>query len=317
MKNILSYITPDMSHVNIFTHQNCLDGAVSAAILQYWLLGYLSNGEVTIHEVSYATVDEVFECVHSDSPYGLSVFTDMRPSRTVINRIVAESLDMHPRVLLVDHHASAIDLAQYPWALVDTRYAASLLIARLVSEIDPTMMQILPLAQLADEHDRWIHLTDASVNLALAFQSFGSEWIESMTRQLVAERFTLHELLSKRHVEYAVHNAQRHRDDAIKRAIEQTKIFDDHMGYVVAHSLATQFTSEVGEGLYRRFPRVDYVSLWNPIDGSVSLRSGMDQLGSLHMIAEQFGGGGHPHAAGYRDDGQWYIKYSQAKKEVD
>ena len=146
-------------------------------------------------------------------------------------------------------------------------------------------------AEIADDHDRWIHKIAESPDWALAVQTLGG--IASY-REIVK----LHEPRMSRRLREALRAGQ----DAMRRSMElaDSTLVVRALGNGVTLRTACCFgySSEVAAHLYENTTRT-VIALFDLRSQGVSLRRSPDCDVDLSKLAEQFGGGGHPAASGF------------------
>ena len=71
---------------------------------------------------------------------------------------------------------------------------------------------------------------------------------------------------------------------------------------------AERYVSELGNRLCEMHPDLDYVAMIDISNGRVSYRSIRDNINLGTEIAHNYGGGGHPKAAGSTFDSTWAME---------
>ena len=89
---------------------------------------------------------------------------------------------------------------------------------------------------------------------------------------------------------------QKEIDDYVEHKDKQLFI-GDLCGRTCGFIFAEKYSSELGNRLCQMHPEFDFVALIN-MDGTVSYRTIRDDIDLGKDIAQVFGGGGHPKAAG-------------------
>lgn len=209
---------------------------------------------------------------------------DVAPSPDVLDA-VPEGMTVE----VIDHHETAQRLAGRPGVLVDERRCGSYLLwERMVGET-PSLSAYEPLVRWVDDRDRWVRADPISDELSLLYDTLGRHWYhlrfarppDEVPPWTPEERAILANLRDR---------ANRRRTRVLERAIE----FIDGDGRRVHAAVITGDASDTGHLLAQGF---DYALMLNPGTGAVSLRG--EGKVNLAALAERYGGGGHPNAAGF------------------
>jgi oligoribonuclease NrnB/cAMP/cGMP phosphodiesterase (DHH superfamily) len=218
-----------------------------------------------------------------------------------------ELADGGARVFWIDHHRTAVSRADAPefkvpfaGKVLSEKYSAARLtfdfLKRREEELSSATKRrdfesFRRFAEIADDHDRWIHKIPESPDWALAVQTLGG--IPSY-REIIK----LREPKMSRRLREALRAAQ----DAMRRSIE---LADSTLvlrplsnGVTLRTACCFGYSSEVAAHLYENTTRT-VIALFDLRSQGVSLRRSPDCDVDLSKLAEQFGGGGHAAASGF------------------
>jgi len=216
------------------------------------------------------------------------LISDISPSNEI-----AEYLNSRGSVGMLDHHKSALHLIRFPWAKVDVTKSGALMVYEMLSSrfnID----DLYPLVDLANTRDLWIqdneekfnHARNLSILLGLmGREKFISRFMADSSPELYDEETMLLECDLERMKKYVV------------RSIQLTQMVKDKFGYTFGRVVSDQYTSEVGNFLLEAFPDIEYALMVDMREMNCHLR-GRGNL-DLSQLAKDYGGGGHPRAAGF------------------
>ena len=262
----------------VWTHEGCLDGATAGLIARRAWPG------VEVHYCEPARVDQVLREAAAKGEALSLTFVDVAPSPEALDGVPPELL-----VEVIDHHETARRLAGRPGVLVDERRCGSYLLwERLVDGVSG-LKAYEPLVRWVDDRDRWVRADPISDELSLLYDTLGRHWYhlrfsrppDEVPPWTAEERAILANLRDR---------ATRRRSRVLERAVELT----DPEGRRVRCAVITGDASDTGHLLAQGF---DYALMLNPGTGAISLRG--EGKVNLAALAERYGGGGHPNAAGF------------------
>ncbi len=207
----------------------------------------------------------------------------------------------------IDHHRTAVSRAgapefkvQFAGRVLSEELSAALLTFeylrsaadRLAPGRDHSrFLSFRRFAELADDHDRWIHRLPESSDWALAVQTLGGT---ASYREIIK----LREPVMSRRLKMALAQGQ----DALRRSVElaNATMVDRRLpnGTSIRTACCFGYSSEVAAHLYKG-QRQTVVALFDLRSQGVSLRRSPDCNVDLSALAESFGGGGHPGASGF------------------
>jgi oligoribonuclease NrnB/cAMP/cGMP phosphodiesterase (DHH superfamily) len=213
------------------------------------------------------------------------------------------------RVFWIDHHRTAVSRANAPefrvafaGCVLSEEYSAALLTFNFLQQAARdgetnhlvTYQSFRPFAELADDHDRWIHRVPGSADWALAVQTLGG--IESYR-----EILRLREPIMTRKLKAALETGRGAMDKSLE--IANATLVERQLGngLRVRSACCIGYSSEVASRLYEG-QNSTIIALFDLRSLGVSLRRSADCLVDLSELAHHFGGGGHPAAAGFAVD---------------
>jgi len=214
------------------------------------------------------------------------------------------------RIFWIDHHRTAVSRRdapefQVPFAgqVLTEEYSAAKLTfeylkKRAVAAGDKDRLQagegFAPFADIADDHDRWIHRIPQSEDWALAVQTLGG--IDSYR-----EIMRLETPVMSRRLKMALEAGR----TAMAKSFEiaQTTMVERALGNGLNLRIACciGYSSEVAAKLYAEQHKT-IIALFDLRSLGVSLRRSADCQVDLSALARHFGGGGHAAAAGFAVD---------------
>lgn len=282
----------------IFTHGSCFDGTASA-----WLFHRYYVGDVKIFWCQY---EHGAEWERVDCKDREVVFVDFSAPRDVLCRIAAEAKS----VLVIDHHKSAAAALANPetWApsnmtVIFDKTRSGCLLAydylKAVSDAKRIPFIQAPLVTYVNDHDLWRFLMP-DTRLVTAYLSSLPHSVDAydlVNTQMVSGGMA--DILAKGSAIKA------HLEQKILKAAKRVSIRRDHAGNNVAVYNCIDQISETAEKVLALHDSADYTCSWfdivseNEVTRVHSLRSRPGSEIDVSLIAEEYGGGGHEHAAGF------------------
>lgn len=288
--------------IKLFTHTD-LDGVGCA------ILAKLAFGEEV--DISYCNYDDINENVmnylnHNDDSLSYIYITDIR-----VNEEVAELLDKRGGVFLLDHHPTALGLNKYPWCKVmvedlngvktsGTKMFYNWLgMNGCLNEELEANEALSRFTELIRNYDtwRWSELGEDGVickqvnDLMYLYgrDKFITWCISEIHDEVFPRLYSADELL--------LNTKQKEIDEYVEEKNEQ--LFTSPMcGRVCGFVFAEKYVSELGNRLCKMHPEIDYVAMIDMGSKTVSYRTVKDDIDLGKDVAQLFGGGGHPKAAG-------------------
>ena len=288
--------------IKLFTHTD-LDG-VSCEIL-----GRIAFGEnIDVVRCGYGNIDDkVEEFINSNEEYDKLFITDIS-----VKKELADALNnVSDKVILLDHHKTALWLNEYPFALVQVEddsvgkmcgaYLFYEYLKKNHEEFNdtPALKLFVKYVRMYDTwewKEKYDNIIPKRLN-DLMYIDGPNEFIDKMVYRLGNNLFIFDDTdLMKLQIEQTYINSY------IAQKNETLMINDDLFpGYTVGITFADKYISELGNKLCELHPELDFVVLINMSTLTVSYRTVKDDL-DLSAIAKGFGGGGHPKASGSRFD---------------
>jgi uncharacterized protein len=291
--------------VQIVSHgPSCLDGVMAAAAVARFHEG----GRVIANLASNSESDRVIQGLRSRDRSGTDEIwiTDLSWTQPETAEHLKRMTEGGARVYWIDHHRTAVSRADAPefkvpfaGKVLTERYSA----ARLAFEFLKGRENELPadrraafesfrrFAEIADDHDRWVHKIPESSDWALAVQTLGGM---TSYREIVR----LREPQMSRRLRDALHSAQEglHRSVELANATLVERPLRN--GVTIRTACCFGYSSEVAAHLYADTSKT-VVALFDLRSQGVSLRRSPDCDIDLSKLAEEFGGGGHEAASGF------------------
>ena len=288
--------------IKLFTHTD-LDG-VSCEIL-----GRIAFGEdIDVVRCGYGNIDDkVEEFINSDEEYDKLFITDIS-----VKKELADALNnVSDKVILLDHHKTALWLNEYPYALVqvEDESVGKMCGAYLFYEYlkknhkefndTPALKLFIDYVRMYDTwewKEKYDNIIPKRLN-DLMYIDGPNEFIDKMVYRLGNNLFIFDDTdLMKLQIEQTYINSY------VAQKNETLMVNDSLFPeYTVGITFADKYISELGNKLCELHPELDFVVLINMSTLAVSYRTVKDDL-DLSDIAKRFGGGGHPKASGSRFD---------------
>ncbi len=274
----------------LVTHTD-LDGVTCAILFKaMWPAG-------TVYFEDYKTVNQRLRQVLDDYQEAMIHITDIAPEHDHPDLVVA--LHDSGRVVLIDHHKTAMWLNEFPWAWVrGGRCGANMFHSWLRKNATIKEAAILSrfetLVFLANDYDLWKHKDPRSKQINSLL------WI--LGRDRFIERFLTNPDPELTDTEKLLLNLEEEKQARyIESVLEDSTYFlKDNQNRPYALCFAEQYTSQIGHEILNRYSpeKCLYVAQVNLRFRTVSLRSrpGFD----VSEIAKARGGGGHAQAAGFQ-----------------
>ncbi len=288
---------------------HCLDGIAAAVAIARFHEG----SEVRAQFASNQAVNQVLREIEPQAGEDLWI-TDISWSDPVTEAHLAELIRRGVRLHWFDHHRTAIErLAAGGYQLGFTTrvirddFAASKLVYDFLAERaaqgvrsggpqpPSAFVSFRPLVEMADDNDRWLHRIAGSRELGLVLRAMGSgEAYRSLLE--LDEHLTDTQAM-------ATARARVNEELARNRALaEATRVDRDGRAVRLTTALCDGYAGEIADEWGRSSPRTVF-ALFDVRSRAISLRRSPDLKLDLSELAERFGGGGHPAAAGATIEG--------------
>ena len=288
--------------IKLFTHTD-LDG-ISCEIL-----GRIAFGEdIDVVRCGYGNIDDkVEEFINSDEEYDKLFITDIS-----VKKELADALNnVSDKVILLDHHKTALWLNEYPFALVQVEdesvgkmcgaYLFYEYLKKNHEEFNDTLalklfVKYVRMYDTWEWKEKYDNIIPKRLN-DLMYMDGPNEFIDKMVYRLGNNLFIFDDTdLMKLQIEQTYINSYIAQKN--ETLIVNDSLFPEHIVGIV---FADKYISELGNKLCELHPELDFVVLINMSTLAVSYRTVKDDL-DLSDIAKGFGGGGHPKASGSRFD---------------
>lgn len=295
--------------IEVISHgPSCLDGVMAAAAVER----FYQDSSVHVRLAANGESDRVIQELKpaGDGRDDELWITDLSWTSTETATHLNELAHEGTRIFWIDHHRTAVSRSGAPefrvafaGRVLSEEFSAAKLTFNFLGQLAQNSgdedhfrryQAFYPFAELADDHDRWLHNVPGSADWALAVQTLGG--IESyreiirlrtprMSRKLMAA-LEIGRNAMDRSVEVA-------RATLVERRLEN--------GLMVRSACCIGYSSEVASRLYDG-QTATIVALFDLRSLGVSLRRSADCVVDLSLLAQNFGGGGHPAAAGFTID---------------
>jgi oligoribonuclease NrnB/cAMP/cGMP phosphodiesterase (DHH superfamily) len=292
--------------IEVISHgPSCLDGVMAAAAVRRFYPDLRVRARLAANGESDRVIQELKP--QSGSRRDEVWITDLSwTSRETADHLNALASD-GTRIFWIDHHRTAVSRSNaaefrvaFAGCVLSEEYSAAKLTFNFLRQLarDGGNEQHLasyesfgPFADLADDHDRWIHRVPGSADWALAVQTLGG--IESY-REIIR----LREPIMSRKLRAALEIGRSAMDKSLEVANATLVERPLANGLLVRSACCIGYSSEVASRLYEGQCRT-IIALFDLRSLGVSLRRSADCTVDLSELAQHFGGGGHPAAAGF------------------
>lgn len=285
--------------IKLFTHTD-LDGVGCAVLAK---LAF--NDEVDIEYCDYDEINEKILDYINRNDNRISIYiTDIS-----VNEEVAKLLDKRGCVQLLDHHPTALELNKYSWCRVMIKDLQGIKTSGTKMfyhwlgmngcfsdelENNKTLDRFVELVRDYDTW-RWTEFGDEGIlckQVNDLLYLYGREnFISWCVSKICRSDFKLDDT-----DKLLLDIKQKEIDDYVDEKDKQ--LFTLPMcGWIAGFVFAEKYFSELGNRLCKMHPEIDFVVIID-MDGTVSYRTIKENLDLGQRIAKQFGGGGHPKAAG-------------------
>lgn len=283
--------------VKLFTHTD-LDGVGCAVVARVAFAD-----AVDIEYCNYDDVDQkVEDFILSEKwrDYDVIFITDISVVEDVAERIEQTCGD---RLVLIDHHETALWLNDYGWARVtvyegeDSRASGTSLFYNFLAEnrlIKRDAKKLKEFAECVRRYDTWEWQTKYKDEHPKRL----NDLLKVFGRYVFCDRFTENPSIDFTKTEQTILDIEQRR---IKYYIDShakgLKEITTEEGYRIGVVFAENYLSELGNRLAEDYPHLDFIAMINLATGSISYRSNKDTV-HLGMFAQTRGGGGHDRSAG-------------------
>jgi oligoribonuclease NrnB/cAMP/cGMP phosphodiesterase (DHH superfamily) len=292
--------------IQIISHgPSCLDGVMAAAAIARFYDGHRVIASLPGNNESDRAIQTLrLRDKSGDDEIWITDLSWTKPETAAhLNKLAADGA----RIFWIDHHRTAVSRAdadefKVPFAgkLLSERNSAALLTFDFLKQREGELSSnekrrnfegFRRFAEIADDHDRWIHKIPESPDWALAVQTLGG--IPSY-REIIK----LREPTMSRRLREALKAGQEAMTRSMDLADATLIVRELNGGIRLRSACCFGYSSEVAAHLYENTTRT-IIALFDLRSQGVSLRRSPDCDVDLSKLAEQFGGGGHAAASGF------------------
>lgn len=312
--------------IKLFTHTD-LDG-IGCVVLAYLAFG---KENVDVEYCNYDDVDDKVEAFMENEDQYRSCYqifiTDISVSDQVANMIdILSKADYRVKVRLFDHHGAALRLNKYLWCTVSEYLDAAHTIKTSGTEkfylylrytlglkYDQTIRnKISRFASIVRDYDTWCWKElgeDGLVSKQMndLFHIYGRDkFIELTMKRIMFDTSPLHQDEWFLETDLLLfEQKQKDIDIYVDQKEKQITVKTDQWGNTYGVIFAERYFSELGNRLCEMHPELAYIAMIDISHGTVSYRAIRDGINLGTEIAHNYGGGGHPKAAGSTFDISW------------
>lgn len=293
--------------IEVISHgPSCLDGVMAAAAVQRFYEDSSVHVRLAANGESDQAIQELKPAGRVDEVWITDLSWTSNETASHLNALAHEGA----RIFWIDHHRTAVSRSgapefrvafagqvlseQYSAAKLTFNFLRQLALERGDEDHFVRYQNFKPFAELADDHDRWIHHLPGSSDWALAVQTLGG--IESY-REII--RLRMPKMSRKLLAALEIGRSAMDRSVEVAQATLVERPLQN--GLMVRSACCIGYSSEVASRLYDG-QTATIVALFDLRSLGVSLRRSADCAIDLSVLAENFGGGGHPAAAGFTID---------------
>ena len=295
--------------IQVISHgPSCLDGVMAAAAVRWFYQGFRVRATLAANGESDRVIQELKPRTGSgcDEVWITDLSWTLRETAEHLNTLARDGI----RIFWIDHHRTAVARSDAPefkvpfaGCVLSEEYSAAKLTFNFLRQMGDhsgskdhswSYESFEPFVELADDHDRWIHRVPGSADWALAVQTLGG--IESY-REIIRLREPIMSRKLKAALEIG-HSAMGKSLEVANATLVERSLGN---GLRVRSACCIGYSSEVASRLYEGQNRT-IIALFDLRSLGVSLRRSADCAVDLSELAQHFGGGGHPAAAGFAID---------------
>ena len=276
----------------LVSHRSCLDGSACAVV---FLVAGGKRENIYFTQPSHEDSDEVVDrCVENHT--GPILVADVSISLSLAEKYDQRNTD----IVVLDHHKTATPLNKFDWCEIEVennRAGGMMLYDHLKTIIEQKNKHkahtLRKFVEAVDDHDRWVHAQPCSKDL--------NTFHEIIEQEAFVDRFSKNTFVALSDKEKYVVETYK---EKCKRYVERKKRDVVFFTRIVQGRFVKIGVVEAGDNqsilgnAICSDPELgcDIAILCN--GQSVSLRSGVDCLVDLSVVAKLNGGGGHFHAGG-------------------
>lgn len=299
--------------IHLFTH-NDLDGVGCGIVAKY---AFGDKAEIRYNSVAGINfqVGRWLERMNSKSKKQDMLFITDLSVNEEIEKALHEFSEAGGKVMLIDHHKTALHYNKYAWAVVQVEHqdgrlasATSLLYEYLKQEGLITPAKPLDeFVQLVRQYDTWewekAHNVQAKRLNDLFFLLALDDFEQKMLDRIKEHDHFVFDEFEKRLLEIEEEKIERY---VRRKRREMVQHFVGELCVGIVH--AESYHSELGNELGKENTHLDYIAIINMGGKKISFRTIHDHI-DVSMVAGEFGGGGHAKAAGCTLTEEAYAMY--------
>lgn len=299
--------------IKLITHTD-LDG-IGCAILAGMAF---SERELDIIFADYNVIDEEVEKVIKEHHnYEKIIITDISFDSYCLLKEIEKDTELQKKLILLDHHQTAKHLEEYPWAIIKIlpESGTSLFFKYLVANnyLKPTRA-LTEFVELVRQYDTWEWKEKGNIKakeLNMLLYIYGRDYFMETVKQNLANTLQYEfSDLDKKLLEIEYKKIRHYVE-----AKEERMSIVDFAGYRTAVIFAEQYIGDLTEYILNKYEDIDILMVIQP-DKAISLRTRREDI-NLGEIAQYYGGGGHPKAAGITfEEEQIQMIYDYIVEEV-
>lgn len=311
----------DNNRIKLFTHSD-MDG-IGCQILA--MLGFGENNVDTevCNYSGFNAINDKFQLFMESKEYNnySKIFiTDISISDENVELIKSHGIE--DKILLFDHHETALRLNDYDWCQVyvnhdNPKSGTMLFWEHLLNEqvlhyTRSSQRQIKEFVNMVSDYDTWMWNKNEDIipkQLNELFTIYGKDRFvqfiidtvfnsglfvgETQKLLLELERTKIDKYIWKKN-----------------KSLIKANIYANGLNYLAGVVFAENYISELGNELSKLNPHLDFIAIINP-DSSISYRTIRENI-DLSLISKYFGGGGHKQASGSGIDKELNINYIES-----
>lgn len=312
MNKNVSHHPPPLVHI-VSHGPYCLDGVTAAVAVARFREG----SPIMPHFSGNDRINEVIRSIEPEAaPPGSELWiTDISWTEKETDVHLRKLAKQGVKIYWFDHHRTA--LKRYAAGEIDVPFTDQVIseevaAARLVYEYLEKQLSacgqhndwfaaFAPVVAMADDNDRWIHAIPGSRELALTIRTMGADrdCLDGYHALLHIDAGVTYSAAMRAALEKALREIRSSFDLAEK---SRTHLSISGTPYTVVAAICEGYPSEIGDAWGKTASKTVFAFFDLKGEG-VSLRRSPDCDVDLSQLAQSFGGGGHPAAAGCRPAG--------------
>lgn len=300
--------------IKLFTHTD-LDG-IGCAILTFLAYGGRNVDVEYCNYTGYNAINEKFEEFlkwHNVDEYDKIFITDI--SITEELAIEAEYEGLKDKLILLDHHKTALGLSKFDWVNVyvdeENPKSGVMLVYEYLEmewiqnknellatkeEIDIYMNKLEAFSTLVSEYDTWLWNKNNNITPKRLNDLFKILGKDKFIDKIISHVESPNTISIFTDTDKLLLNLEQDKIDKYIWKKEKNMRVESRFGLEMGIIFAEQYISELGNKICENHPKIDAIAIINP-DYGVSFRAIKDDI-DVSEIAKKLGGGGHLKASG-------------------